>query len=299
MGSYIFGTPECSRLPRIVSAAIVLAIASSAAATHAQQKEAAQTLVREVVYNELHDHDAHGYWRYWIRENIAEGARTVQVVETPAGPIKRVVLNNGHPIDPLNQQVENARLEKLANSPDEQASHRQAYAHDEGRVRRIMTMLPDAFCFDEAGQANGIRHLRFRPNPNYAAHTIEARVFHALHGDLWIDTGTKRMTGLEGRMDQDLNFGFGLLGRVNKGSWFRMQRRQVSATEWKTDVLEVHMSGRAVIFKTVARETSEVRGGFARVPSNFSVEQSVRLLENAQPDTVAAAFAPVSLTRGQ
>ncbi len=25
-------------------------------------------LVREVVYNERQDHDTHGYWRYWVRE---------------------------------------------------------------------------------------------------------------------------------------------------------------------------------------------------------------------------------------
>ncbi|MGA3372899.1 MAG: hypothetical protein ABSC48_14175 [Terracidiphilus sp.] len=23
-------------------------------------------LVREVVYNELHNHERHGYWRYWV-----------------------------------------------------------------------------------------------------------------------------------------------------------------------------------------------------------------------------------------
>ena len=33
---------------------------------HSQQPIPSAQLVREVVYNELHDHDRHGYWRYWI-----------------------------------------------------------------------------------------------------------------------------------------------------------------------------------------------------------------------------------------
>jgi hypothetical protein len=33
-------------------------------------------LAREVVYNELHDHDRHGHWRYWIEHQVQQ--------ETPA-----------------------------------------------------------------------------------------------------------------------------------------------------------------------------------------------------------------------
>ncbi|MFP5236297.1 MAG: hypothetical protein ACLGSD_10370 [Acidobacteriota bacterium] len=283
-------------LPRITPALIFAVAATAAAAPASQPLEPAQQLVREVVYNELHDHDAHGYWRYWIRASAADGAQLSEVVETHAGPIKRVMLNNGRP--PQNSDVELAKLEALANSSDAQASHRQAYAQDENRVRRILGMLPDAFCFDDLGEQNGIRHLRFHPNPAYSAHTVEGRVFHALTGDLWIDARMKRMTRIEGRLNQDLNFGFGLLGRVNNGSWFRMQRRQVSPTEWKTAELDIHMSGRAVIFKTIARDTHEVRGGFARVPADWSVAQSIQLLEQLDPGS-AAELAPVAFTRGQ
>ena len=108
----------------------------------------------------------------------------------------------------------------------------------------------------------------------------------------------KRMTRIEGHLDQDLTFGLGLLGRVNSGSWFRMERRQVSASEWKTASLEIHISGRAVLFKTIAHETSEVRGGFTRMPADWTVAQSVQLLEQADPGS-AAQFDPVSFTHGR
>lgn len=296
MGTIAMNPGSRGNLSRVAPVLILTLAATATAAPASQPAEPAQQLVREVVYNELHDHDAHGYWRYWIRASAGDGAQLAEVVETPAGPIKRVVLDHGHP--PQNSQVELARLQALANSPDEQASHRQAYAQDEKRVRSILGILPDAFCFDDLGEQNGIRHLRFRPNPAYSAHTIEARVFHSVTGDLWIDMRMKRMTRIEGRLDQDLNFGFGLLGRVDRGSWFRMERRQVSPTEWKTAELAIHMSGRAVIFKTIARDTDEVRGGFTRVPADWTVAQSVQLLEQLDPGS-AAQIAPVAFTRGQ
>lgn len=298
MGRIAMNPGTRSNLPNVAPMLICIVAATAAAAPASHPAEPAHQLVREVVYNELHDHDAHGYWRYWIRASSADGAKLAEVVETPAGPIKRVVLSNGHPVDSESSQVERAKLDALANSPDAQASHKQAYRDDENRVRRIMALLPDAFCFDDLGEQNGIRHLRFHPNPKYSAHTIEARVFHALTGDLWIDARTKRMTRIEGHLDQDLTFGLGLLGRVNRGSWFRMERRQVSPTEWKTAVLEIHMSGRAVLFKTIAHDTSELRGGFTRIPADWTVAQSVELLENADPES-AAQFAPVALTGGQ
>lgn len=285
---------------RMSSTTLCLAAVGAAHLCMAQGKplEPAQQLVREVVYNELHDHDAHGYWRYLIEQRLADGVRISQQVETTGGPITRVVTNNGRPLDASSRRLEQTRLERLMNSPSEQASHRQAYAEDEKRVGRILALLPDAFHFDEVGEEHGCRHLRFRPLPDYPVHSIEARIFRGISGDLWIDTHTKRMARLEGRLDVNIDFGMGMLGRVNKGSWFRMDRLQVSPTEWKTNLLEVHVSGRALLFKTIARETSETRSNFSALPATISVAQGAHLLEltDARTDSiVAATFTPASL----
>jgi len=44
------------------------------------------------------------------------------------------------------------------------------------------------------------------------------------------------------------------------------ERTRVSATDWKTERLEVHIAGRALLVKSFARETSERRGGFCPCP---------------------------------
>jgi len=77
----------------------------------------------------------------------------------------------------------------------------------------------------------------------------------------------------------------------------------VSATEWKTERLEVHMNGRAMLFRTIARETSEVRSGFEAVPPRMSLEQGMRVLEDKDAArTLAAAggrVAPAALVKSK
>ena len=95
-------------------------------------------LVREVVYNELHDHDSHGYWRYWIERHSDKGTQIHQEVETPDGPIARLESVNGQPVGREAREEEDRRLQRLLNSPSEQAQHRKDYTDDEKRIGRIV-----------------------------------------------------------------------------------------------------------------------------------------------------------------
>jgi hypothetical protein len=246
-------------------------------------------LVREVVYNELHDHDRHGYWRYWIEHHNQWQTQREEQVETVDGPVKRLTLSNGLPLDAAASRQEQARLAHLIASPSDQARQRQEYAEDEKRIGRILALLPDAFLYQYAGEENGCTHLRFHPNPDYPAHSVEARVFHAMSGELWVDARSKRLARLDGHLEENLDFGYGILGRIYKGGWFRLQRTPASPTDWKTERLEVHMAGRALLFKTIAKETSEVRGGFVPVPAGMNLAQGLALL---QSDSNTAMLTP-------
>jgi hypothetical protein len=262
--------------------------------------ESPDYLVREVVYNELHDHDTHGYWRYWIERHTNKQTQLEDAVETPDGPVARLESSGGRPLSAEARSEEERRLEHLINSPAEQAQHRKEYAEDEHRIGRILALLPDAFLYEPAGEeARSERapecpcyHFRFRPNPGYPAHSIESRIFHAMNGDLWISADHKRLVRLDGKLQDNVDFGYGILGRLYKGGWFRMERTHVNAAggsangDWKTERLEVHMIGRAMLFKTIARETSEVRGGFSPVPSGLTLQQAATLV--CEPPTRTA-----------
>ena len=275
-----------------------------------RQPPSSAYLVREVVYNELHDHDAHGYWRYWIERHSDKGTQIHQEVETPNGPISRVESVNGQPVTREAREEDDKRLQRLLTSPSEQAQHRKDYSDDEKRIGRIVALLPDAFIYEPAifepasdqMPECACYHMHFHPNPNYPAHSIEARIFHAMAGDLWISVDQKRMVRLDARLQDNVDFGFGFLGRLYKGGWFRLERTHVGVTDsgagdWKTQRLEIHMAGRAMLFKTIARETSEVRGGFERVPSELSFEQAAAIVRKTPTAPASQTAAMLALHR--
>jgi hypothetical protein len=273
----------------------ILALAQSGFCAQPQQPIPAGQLVREVVFNELNDHQGHGYWRYWVEHHTPKETRIDEQVETAQGPVTRLTLSNGLPPSPQAEAEDQARLQRLLNSPDEQAKHLHEYEENENRIGRILALLPDAFLYDYDGDENGCYRLRFRPNPSYPAHSIEARIFHSMRGTLWVDARYKRLSRLEGHVQENLDFGYGILGRLYKGGWFQLERSQVSPTEWKTERLEIHMCGRALLVKSFARDTSEARGGFSPVPAGMNLAQGMALLHQIEARNQAPAQSGSSL----
>lgn len=266
-----------------------LAAIAGAGSAAAEPAIPAGQLVREVIYNEQNDHQHHGYWRYWVERHTQTGTSLTEQVETANGPVARLTLSNGRALDPEAQLQEQERLHRLLNSSGEQAHNLRQFEEDEERIGRILALLPDAFVYEYDGEENGSYRLCFRPNPNYSARTVEARIFHAMSGKLWVDARYKRLARLEGQVEENVDFGFGILGRLCQGGWFRLERVQVSPTEWKTKSLEVHLNMRALMVKSFARDTSEKRGDFAPVPAGMSLVQGVALLDKQQAQLEAVS----------
>ena len=271
------------RVPAVIWGIVVAAVVLVARDCCAQAKLPAippGQLVREVVYNELGDHERHGYWRYFAEKHTQQGTMVEDQIETADGTVKELVLSNGRPLGRTARQVEREQLDHLLASDADKARLRREHFEDERRIGRILALLPDAFLFEYVNEESGCWHLRFWPNPQYPAQGIEARIFHAMTGELWIDARMKHLVRLDGRLQSNVEFGYGLLGRLYKDGWFRLERTQVSATDWKTNRLEIHMNGRAMLFKTIARETSEVRSNFTPVPAAMSLKQGVDMLSS-------------------
>jgi hypothetical protein len=267
------------KMRRLSVAAGMMALAQVLCLAQRPPPMPAVQLLREVVYNELQDHQGHGYWRYWIERHSPSESRLEDQIETTQGPITLLTRTNGLPLGPGAQQQELARLHHLLSSPSEQASHRQDYDDDEKRIGHIVALLPAAFLYEYDGEENGCQRLRFRPNPDYPGRSLEARILHAASGTLWINLRYKRLARLDAHLDENVDFAFGILGRLYKGGLFRLQRTQVSATDWKTERLEVHMAGRALLFKSISREASELRRGFVPVPADINLAQAMTLFD--------------------
>jgi hypothetical protein len=240
--------------------------------------ESPHDLVKDVVYNELQERRQISLWQYRVDKRVGNQSTIEQEVETVSGPVYRVLARQGKPLDPAAQKKETDRLNNLLRNPAEQARMKQEHEAEEQRVERLITAMPDAFLYTYDGTADGDLRLSFKPNPAYNPPTYETRVYHSLSGEVWIQPWQKRLVKIDAHIVNDIEFGYGFFGRIEKGGRFEIVRAQVAANRWKTTVLNVHISGRVVFFKSINRDQDVTRSDFKPVPSNTSVKDAVALL---------------------
>lgn len=236
-------------------------------------------LVAQTMHNELDaDLNDHSLWTY-IEDKVDGDKHIVRkVVETPKGDLHLMIAENGHPLSPEQLKNQEAHLNQIAQDPQALGKDQQAEHDDEQKARELMKMIPTAFLYKYAGHQDGIIHLSFRPNPKFDPPTREAKVFHSMAGVLFIQAREKRLVKLAGHLIEDVDFGMGILGKLKKGGTFELDRAEFSPTHWKTTLTDVHLSGRALFFKSISEQQHEVDRDYKPVP-RLNAAQAAKLLE--------------------
>ena len=167
-------------------------------------------------------------------------------------------------------------------------SREEARADVESAIRfHVETFGPEVFDEDLALE---LTRLAFLPNPRYSPPTRELTVYHAMKGKIWVDGNARRLAMIEGQLMEDVNFGWGLLGHLDKGGTFKVVQKNVGENHWDTVLLDLNMQGRAVIFKTLTVKQKQILSDFKRVRDDLSISQAYDLLQ--QKDRAVAAANP-------
>ncbi len=258
----------------------------------------ARDMVRDVIYNELHDRERDSHWEYRSESLSATENLVREQIETDQGPVFRVLEQDGSPLDAAQSEREDVRLNRYIQSPAQIARVQREHEEDEARLATIMELLPKAFLFDYDGQApGGMMQITFRPDPAFTPSGYEARIVHALAGMLIVDPRQKRMIDMRGVLAERVDFGYGLLGHVEKGGSFEIHRRQVSADHWKTDLVEVHVQGKILMLKTVSKDQREARSGFRPVPGGTTLAEAREILIESVDRGAQAHLLPTASSR--
>ena len=117
----------------------------------------------------------------------------------------------------------------------------------------------------------------FTPNPKFDPPDLETQVLTQMTGEIWIDTAQERVARLEGHLQQDVDFGWGILGRLNKGGWIVIEQADVGEHQWRIVHFKMSMSGR-VVFKTKVFDTTEDESQFAPLPVGLSYQQAIQMV---------------------
>jgi len=234
-------------------------------------------LVSAVVTNELTGREKLRKWICMVEKRAGKQTLTEVQVETRDGPLSRLLAIDGTALNPGQRQQDDARIGRLMKDPRPLLKLKEAQDEDELKLQKLMSLMPLAFLYDYDGVEENLLRVKFRPNPGYVPPTYESRVIHSLAGTILIDSKQTRLAKISGQLINQVTFGFGLLGRVDSGT-LEFERVEVGPQQWKTALINIHFSGRAVIFKTVNKDQYERRSDFRAVSSDLSLSDARDLL---------------------
>ena len=104
-------------------------------------------------------------------------------------------------------------------------------------------------------------HLKFTPNPKFDPPNHETAVYVGMQGDMVIDENAMRIAKIDGTLFRDVDFGWGILGRLYKGGKFIIEQRDVGG-RWETVRETLQFNGRILLFKSLTIDSTETRNRF-------------------------------------
>ena len=245
--------------------------------------------------------------RYQLKKSSPHWTSTKEICETRDGDVARLMEENGQPLSAADEQKEQARLAELAGDPGKQRRRKQAEDADQARVLKVLRAMPAAFIYQYAGSGAGpdngpaakpgenqsakpgvspstkIEKFTFKPNPAFSAPDLETQVLTQMAGEIWVDPVHLRVVRLVARLQQDVDFGWGILGRLNKGGWIEIDQADVGpdmgVDQWRTVHFQMVMSGR-VVWKTRVFDMAEDESGYEPVPAGLGYQKAIEMLRS-------------------
>jgi hypothetical protein len=254
-----------------------------------QTAQSAVDLVRKTAASELaaaHSDDAKFMFR--DRKQTPHGSQTKLMVETRDAMAGMLIATDDKPLNQQEREAETARLDRFLKDPDELVKRQRQEKEEDERVERIMKALPEAFLYDYAGAEPGrtgmgapgrsLTKLAFRPNPAYSPPTHVEQVLTGMKGWLLIDSEKYRIARIDGTLEKEVSFGWGILGHLDPGGHFLVEQGDVGDGHWEISRMDLAMTGKILLFKSISFTQTEVENDFHEVPSNLTFAQGLELL---------------------
>lgn len=243
----------------------------------------AQALVQRALANEIDraQNTSHPM-RYRLRKITPRLTTTKKIIETSDGDVARLVAVNGKPLSQADERKELARLDSLLANQADQDHRKQSEDTDTARAMKILRALPKAFLYTYTGPGTSavgpVETYSFAPDPAYAPSGIETQILTVMTGKITVDPFAQRVVHLEGHLQRDINYGWGILGHLNKGGWIAIDEAPVVDGMWRTVRLQLAMTGR-ILFFTKTYDTLQEQSDYQPVPEGLGYRAAIAMLK--------------------
>ena len=252
--------------------------ASAAPRTSTVPSVSAGELVRRAAQADLKEEYPPHYQMYRARRELPAGTRVTLRVETPQGPVGRLLMLDDRPLTPEELQDVEKDQQRILHDPNWLAKDQKQYQEESERRKRALQAMPDAFLYDYDGvEPDGLLRIKFQPNPKFEPTFREAQAFPGMEGHVWIDPGTERVVRIETHLFRDVDFGWGIIGRLYKGGHIEIENARIPDGTWRVTTINVDLSYR-ILFSKKRAQQKVTYSDFQEVPPNLALAQAVDLL---------------------
>lgn len=295
--------------PRRTVALPALALLLAVSASAQTQPPAADpgALVHRAVNNYLAQLAAHHPDRFFFHKHDEARDFTQEIMETAQGDVALTLAGGGKPLSPANHQIQIDRLNNLAAHPSLQVHRQQREQEDSARIEKLLRLLPDAFVYRYDSVIPCVvtvpptiplpgeplppppaapvppaqcYRLIFTPKPDWNPPDAESRVFSGMSGELWIEQSQERLVRLSARLISDVDFGWGIVGRLNKGGTIFLEQTQFPGGDWELSRMNLNLTGKILLIKAVSFRMTEEMTGYSPLPPNLDYRKAIQMLES-------------------
>lgn len=274
----------------------------------------AAALVRRAVANRLAADASPQPVRFVFHKRDERRDFTQSIIETRQGDVALTIAANGQPLGQVGRQAQIDRLNNLAAHPDLQEHRHRNELQDAARIDKLLRELPDAFLYhaDPATVPCTVTvppfvpipgdtlpppaspaaiaqcyHLVFTPNPKFNPPDAESKILTGMAGEVWIETSRERLVRLNAHVISQVEFGWGIIGRLDKGGTIFLEQTDVGTDNWQLTRMKLNLTGKALLVKSLSFRITEEMSRFAPVPAGLDYRKAIQTLLTEQPPAPA------------
>lgn len=262
----------------------------AACSSIAQQDSVPDGVIRQVSQNEAaaaHDRPHYCFLSEERSERTSQHLWLESVCETSHGPLRRLMAEDGRPLDATRQREVDARVAALASRPAELDAINRSRNEDQAKAEQMLAMDPHMFLYSEVARATTIATVAFRPDPAFSPSSYEQRAIHNMSGTMDVDLKLMRMVRLDAHLVAPVKFGYGLLGSIQSAQ-IHLVRMQTQHGDLKSAELDFKVNGRILLFHSVGRSQTLARRDFVFFPPDDTLAQAKQIVLSAKPDNLIA-----------
>jgi hypothetical protein len=262
----------------------------------------AADLVAKCIQHELdHTTDPTKYM-FLMRRKTAHILETKLMVQTNEAIAGRVLSYNDKPMTDDGRKSEDARVDRFVKDPDELRKKQREEHDNRERLNRVLRAMPEALLYEYDGfepatarlghKGDNLLRLKFRPNPDYDPPTRVEQLLTGMAGTILLDPKRQRLARIDGTLEKEVAFGWGILGHLDKGGRILMEQGELADGYWVLSEFKMRFTGKVLLFKNLDVNTTETSWDFHRVADDLSFAEALPHLKKHEAELAAADMAP-------